>query len=37
VEFDLKRPLSRDLFDRLWDRLYAADLNLATPGEEHHQ
>ncbi len=37
VEFDLKRPLSRDLFDRLWDRLYAADLNLGPPREEHHQ
>jgi len=28
VEFDLKRPLARDLFDKLWDRLYAADLNV---------
>jgi hypothetical protein len=24
VEFDLKQPLSRDLFDTLWGRLYAA-------------
>jgi hypothetical protein len=30
VEFDLKQPLSRVLFDRLWDSLYAADLNLAS-------
>ncbi|MEP6716775.1 MAG: hypothetical protein ABJC09_14485 [Terriglobia bacterium] len=25
VEFDLKQPLSRELFDKLWDKLYAAD------------
>lgn len=25
VEFDLKQPLSRDLFDKLWERLYAKD------------
>lgn len=31
VEFDLKRPLSRELFDRLWNSLYAQDLNVA-PG-----
>jgi hypothetical protein len=37
VEFDLKRPLSRDLFDRLWDILYAADLNLAPEKDGHHQ
>jgi hypothetical protein len=37
VEFDLKRPLSHDLFDRLWDSLYARDLNLAPPREGHHQ
>lgn len=37
VEFDLKAPLSRELFDRLWDRLYASDLNLATPHGERHQ
>jgi hypothetical protein len=28
-EFELKRPLSRELFDRLWDYLYAG----AKPGE----
>jgi hypothetical protein len=31
VEFDLKQPISRELFDRLWDKLYGQDLNL-TPG-----
>jgi hypothetical protein len=29
VEFDLKQPLPRGLFERLWDKLYAADLNLS--------
>lgn len=33
VEFDLKQPLSRELFDRLWDSLYAQGLNLA-PGKD---
>jgi len=37
VEFDLKRPLSRDLFDRLWDSLYAQDLNLVPPREGRHE
>jgi hypothetical protein len=37
VEFDLKQPLSRDLFDKLWDSLYAVDLNVAPPQEVHHQ
>jgi len=37
VEFDLKQALSRELFDWLWDRLYAADLNLAHQDRgEHH-
>lgn len=36
VEFDLKKPLSRELFDRLWNILYAADLNVA-PGKESRQ
>ncbi len=31
VEFDLKQPMPRDLFERMWDRLYAPGLNLA-PG-----
>jgi len=35
VEFDLKQPLSRELFERMWDHLYAAGLNLSvvTAGE----
>jgi hypothetical protein len=37
VEFDLKQPFSRGLFDKLWDSLYAADLNVAPPTEVHHQ
>jgi hypothetical protein len=37
VEFDLKQPLSRELFDRLWDSLYTQDLNLATGEDGHHQ
>jgi hypothetical protein len=36
VEFDLKRPLSRELFDRIWNNLYAQDLNVAPPREGHH-
>jgi len=38
AEFDLKRPMARALFDRLWDLLYAKDLNLApTTGEHRHE
>lgn len=37
VEFDLKRPLSGELFDRLWNSLYAQDLNIAPPNGGHHQ
>jgi hypothetical protein len=37
VEFDLKQPLSPDLFDRLWDILYAHDLNVTPPGDGHHE
>jgi hypothetical protein len=37
VEFDLKRPLSRELFDRLWNSLYAQDLNVAPPNGGHRQ
>ncbi len=29
-EFELKRPLSRSLFDTLWNKLYAADLNVSV-------
>lgn len=34
-EFELKQPLSRELFDELWTRLYANDLNLSVgrPGD----
>jgi hypothetical protein len=37
-EFELKRPISPDLFDRLWDLLYARDLNVvgqARGGQSH--
>ena len=37
VEFDLKRPLSPELFDRLWNSLYARDLSVAPPDGSHHQ
>jgi len=37
VEFDLKQPMSRELFDRTWDKLYAADLNLTPQGHGGHQ
>jgi hypothetical protein len=37
VEFDLKRPLARVVFEQMWDRLYAADLNLSTAGGEAHR
>jgi hypothetical protein len=30
AEFDLKQPLSRPVFDKLWDLLYARDLNLSA-------
>ena len=30
--FELKQPLSRELFDRLWDQVYARDLNGLTLG-----
>ena len=35
VEFDLKQPLSRELFDRMWNSLYARDLNVAPPDRGH--
>jgi hypothetical protein len=37
VEFDLKKPLARVVFEQMWDRLYAADLNLSTAGGEEHR
>ncbi len=33
-EFDLKQPLPRPLFERMWDRLYATGLNLAPATSE---
>jgi hypothetical protein len=30
VEFDLKRPIERSLFERMWDRLYSPGLNLSA-------
>jgi hypothetical protein len=36
AEFDLKQPMSRELFERMWDRLYATGLNLGSgAGGEH--
>ncbi len=32
-DFLLKEPLSRDLFDKLWDRVYANDLNVSVEGD----
>jgi len=37
VEFDLKTPLSRPVFERMWDRLYAQGLNLSPGHTEIHQ
>jgi hypothetical protein len=37
VEFDLKQPLSHDLFDKLWDILYAQDLNVAPAKGSQHE
>jgi hypothetical protein len=36
-EFDLKQPMSRELFERLWDHVYAQDLNVGhkSGGERH--
>jgi uncharacterized protein (DUF2344 family) len=36
-DFELKQPISADLFDRLWDHLYARDLNVKQiPGGQRH-
>lgn len=36
VDFDLKQPLAQSVFEKLWDRLYTAGLNLSpSPGEPH--
>lgn len=37
VEFDLKQPMSRDLFEVMWDRLYTGGLNLSVSGESEHR
>lgn len=37
VEFDLKQPMSRDLFELMWDHLYATGLNLSAFGGEEHR
>jgi hypothetical protein len=37
VEFDLKKPMSRDLFEIMWDHLYAAGLNLSAFGGDEHR
>jgi len=37
VEFDLKQPLARVVFEQMWDRLYAADLNLSVGREDAHR
>ena len=37
VEFDLKQPMNRELFDRLWANLYASDLNLNPPNHGDHK
>jgi hypothetical protein len=37
ADFDLKQPLSRAVFEKLWDRLYANGLNVSpSPGGLHH-
>jgi hypothetical protein len=35
-EFDLKQPLARPAFDRMWDLLYAPGLNLSVAGQDVH-
>jgi hypothetical protein len=37
AEFDLKQPLRRDVFEKLWDRLYAAGLNVSSAHGEIQQ
>jgi hypothetical protein len=37
AEFELKQPLSRDLFERMWDRLYAIGLNLSAGHNDLHE
>jgi len=33
-EFELKQPMSPQLFDRLWDSVYARDLNVSSGSQE---
>lgn len=37
VEFDLKQPISRDVFERVWDRLYAPGLDFSAASREKVQ
>ena len=37
IEFDLKQALPRDLFERMWDLLYAPGLNLSVEQEAVHE
>lgn len=37
AEFDLKQPISRELFETMWDHLYATGLNLSPSGGPSHQ
>ena len=37
VEFDLKQPMSRDLYEVMWDHLYTTSLNLTPSGGEAHR
>ena len=36
AEFDLKQPISRELFETMWDHLYATGLNLSASGALSH-
>lgn len=37
AEFDLKQPISRGLFETMWNNLYASSLNLSPSGAPSHQ
>ena len=37
VEFDLKQPMPRHLFELMWDHLYSADLDLSAAGGGEHR
>lgn len=36
-EFELKQPMSRELFDRLWDHVHARDLSGVTSDRREQQ